>query len=131
MLGILLTHPYPRHHLPPVDLLILEYTSTGDYSSTTSSGGLIRRSIIIHRQAALIGSRGAGGSTAGLGLDRERGLKSLLLDSEMGEEEKDGQKAAVLKEDVELDREEAKDDRLNKVRTFDLACSSCRCLAFF
>ena len=34
MLGILLTHPYPRHHLPPVDLLIWEYTSTGDYSST-------------------------------------------------------------------------------------------------
>ena len=67
----------------------------------------------------------------GLGLDRERGLKSLLLDSEMGEEEKDGQKAAVLKEDVELDREEAKDDRLNKVRTCELACSSCRCLAFF
>ena len=64
-------------------------------------------------------------------MDRERGLKSLFLDSEMGEEEKDGQEAAVLKEDVELDREEAKDDRLNKVRTCELACSSCRCLAFF
>ena len=30
MLGILLTHPCPRHHLPPFDLLIWEYTSTGD-----------------------------------------------------------------------------------------------------
>ena len=30
MLDILLTHPCPRHHLPPFDLLIWEYTSTSD-----------------------------------------------------------------------------------------------------
>ena len=51
-----------------------------------------------------------------LGLGRGRGLNSLVLGGRMGEEVKDGQKAAALKEDIELDREETEDNRLNKVR---------------
>ena len=124
MLGILLTHPYPRHHLPPVDLLTWEYISAGDRSLTPSSGGLILRSTIIHRQAALFGNGRAGGSTAGLVLVGNESLNSLDLCGKIGEAEKDGQKAAALKEDVELNREEAKDNRLDKVRvssfSFDL-----------
>jgi len=44
MLGILLTHPYPRHHLPPVDLLTLSHMSiyySCMWISGTSENGLL------------------------------------------------------------------------------------------